>query len=223
MVSLTASAIRDGQAVRELQLGERADRRLLHDVRPPRGGPHHRVVDVEVAVDEDPLARHLDVVEDHERVLLVEAGRQRTVERVGAGRATRCRGTGRSSPGVSIGIEKLSAYGGRWHRAAADGRGRRRSRRRTAPAWRGCGRRARRCRARCRRPCAAAPGCRRTTVSVARSIVGWTIVWVRRDVLAGQLASGRLTRLVVALARCGRRDRATRCRSPAKPANVTFM
>ena len=61
-----------GQPVGELQLRECPDGGLLHDVGPPRGRPHHRVVDVDVAVDEHALVRHLDIVEDGEGVLLVE-------------------------------------------------------------------------------------------------------------------------------------------------------
>ena len=40
------------------------------------------VVDPGVSVEEDAVRRHLDFVEDDERVLLVEAGREGLVERV---------------------------------------------------------------------------------------------------------------------------------------------
>ena len=72
-----------GQAVGELELGGGADRGLhgqvLDDPRLPDA-----VVDVDPAVQEEAVPGHLDVVEDHERVLLVEAGGQRPIERMGA-------------------------------------------------------------------------------------------------------------------------------------------
>ena len=74
-----------GQRVGELQLGQRPDGGLLHDVRPPRTQAHHRVVDTDVAVDEHVRLGHFDVVEDAQRVLLVEAGGERGVERMGTG------------------------------------------------------------------------------------------------------------------------------------------
>ena len=45
---------------------------------PARG--HDLVVDLDVSVDEDSIPGHFDVVEDHERVLLVEAARERVIE-----------------------------------------------------------------------------------------------------------------------------------------------
>ena len=132
------------------------------------------------------LARHLDVVEDDERVLLVEAGRQRMVERIRVRASTRCRGTGRSAPACPSG-SRSSARTRAGASAAADGRGTPRSRRRTARASRGCARRARRCRARFRRPCAAAPGCPANDV-VRRSVDRRVDDRVReRDVFAREL------------------------------------
>ena len=61
-----------GDAPGELQLGLRPDHGLLHDVGRP-GSPHHRIVGSEVRIDEHAVLRHLDIVEDHEGVLLVEA------------------------------------------------------------------------------------------------------------------------------------------------------
>ena len=49
-------------------------------------GHHHVVVDVDLAVDEEAFARNLDVVEDDERVLLVETARQRMVVSIGPAR-----------------------------------------------------------------------------------------------------------------------------------------
>ncbi len=63
----------------EFKLGLCPDHRLLHDVRPPRG-LHHGVIDVEIAIDEDALTRHLDIVEDDERILLVETAGEWVVE-----------------------------------------------------------------------------------------------------------------------------------------------
>ena len=41
------------------------------------------IVDLDVGVDEQAVARHLDIVEDQERVLFVKTRRQRMVEHVG--------------------------------------------------------------------------------------------------------------------------------------------
>ena len=66
----------EGEA--ELHVGAREG--LMHDVAAPaRVGDHLGVAD-RVAVEEDALLRHLDVVEDDDAVHLVEA-RQRVVER----------------------------------------------------------------------------------------------------------------------------------------------
>ena len=77
-----------GEAVGELELGERPDRRLGGHV-DRIAGLAHRIVDLDIAVDEDPVPRHQHVVEDAEGILLVETRRQRLVERIGSRR--RCR------------------------------------------------------------------------------------------------------------------------------------
>ena len=59
-----------GQAVGELELGLRPERALVREVLDDPTGAN-RVVDDGAAVHEQALAGHLDVVEDHERVLLV--------------------------------------------------------------------------------------------------------------------------------------------------------
>ncbi len=165
------------EPVRELELREGAQRGLLHDVRPPRSRKHDRAVDVGLTVDEDAVAGHLDVVEDDERVLFVEAHRQRMVEEVRLG-SRRAVAAQEDQAGRVHRDREAQRVLGRDVRAAAGDRDRRRSRRRTAPASRGCVRRVRRCRARCRRPCATARGCRRTRCRSRWSIVGCTSVCV---------------------------------------------
>ena len=76
-------------------------------------GQHDRVVDVGSAVDEDPVARHLDVVEDHERVLLVEPRSTAGGRRGSASGRDALSRHRKISPGVSIGIEKLERVLGR--------------------------------------------------------------------------------------------------------------
>ena len=98
---------------------------------------HHTVVDLDVTVDEDSLARYLDVVEHDERVLFVEAGRERVVEggpRERVAVAAQHVQPGRS-PSGSENAERVLRRPGLVRAAAA--RGRRRARRRTAPASRG--------------------------------------------------------------------------------------
>ena len=130
------------------------------------------------------VARHLDVVEDHEGVLLVEAARQRMVEAVVrrrhavAAEELQPRRAHRNAEGQRIVVGALRAA------AAPD---RPRSRRRTAPAWPARARRAPRCRARCRRPCAAHARCRPRGASPSRLVDGRLDDGVgERDVVAAQ-------------------------------------
>ena len=58
---------------REAQLHIGTGERLVHDVPPPPGVGDHLAVADRVAVKEDPVLGDLDVVEDHDRVHLVEA------------------------------------------------------------------------------------------------------------------------------------------------------
>ena len=83
--------------VGEFELGQGADGRLGGHV-DGVAGLAHRVVDLDVAIDEDAVPGHQHVVEDAEGILLVEARRQRLVERIGARRRGRSRGTGISGP-----------------------------------------------------------------------------------------------------------------------------
>ena len=127
------------ETIGELELGLRANHRLLHDVGIPPGG-HHGVVGVTIRIDEDAIARHLDIVEDHESVLLVEAARQRMVEQIRPGRAAIA--ANELQPGRVHWNAERQRHTHRRLRAAAS-RDRRRSRRQTAPGSRGCARRAR--------------------------------------------------------------------------------
>ena len=90
----------------KFQLGLRPHHGLLHDVRIP-APRHHLVVDLDVAVDENPVARNLDIVEDQKRILFIEARRQRMVEavRVPAQLSRQMN----FSPGVAIGMQNDSA------------------------------------------------------------------------------------------------------------------
>ena len=66
------------QVVGELELDSRANRSLLDDV----GGPavfHDIGVHIEISSDEHALPGHLDLIEDQERVLLVEPRRERMI------------------------------------------------------------------------------------------------------------------------------------------------
>jgi hypothetical protein len=78
---LIDAAMRNARPQAKSSFVQAPDHRLLHDVGLP-ARRHHAVVGGEVAVDEQPVARHLDVVEDHECVLLVEAAREREIEAV---------------------------------------------------------------------------------------------------------------------------------------------
>ena len=95
------------EAIGELQLGLRANHRLLHDVRIP-SGRHHGVVGVAIRIDEDAVARHLDIVENHERILLVEAAGEWMVEKFFfVAQLSRQRNF---SPGVPIGMQNERPY-----------------------------------------------------------------------------------------------------------------
>ena len=59
----------------------RPDHGLLHDVRPPPG-QHHRIINLEIGINENPIVRHLHVVEYDEGILLVKAARQWKIERI---------------------------------------------------------------------------------------------------------------------------------------------
>ena len=66
---------------------------------------HHAAVHVEIAGDEHALPRHLDLVEDHERVLLVETRREGVI---GAG----------SVDGVVVAAHGVQAFDAHGYREA---------------------------------------------------------------------------------------------------------
>ena len=96
-----------GEAVGEFQLGHGPDGGLVREIFDDAGIPD-AVVEVDPTVQEQALAGHFDVVEDDEGVLLVEAGRQRPVERMRSGADALSRHR-KMSPGVSTGMAKASA------------------------------------------------------------------------------------------------------------------
>ena len=61
-------------------------------------------------IDEHTVPGHLDIVEDYEGVLLVEAARQRMLETIGVHRHAVA--TDELQTGVSIGMQKLNACSG---------------------------------------------------------------------------------------------------------------
>ena len=92
-----------GEAIGKFQLGHGPDSGLVREIFDDAGIPD-AVVEVDSTVQEQALPGHLDIVEDDEGVLLVEAGRQRPVERM------RSR-SGRAVPAQEDESRRVDGYG----------------------------------------------------------------------------------------------------------------
>ena len=155
------------EAERQLELRPRARHRLVDDLRAPVRVRDDLVVADRVAVHEHAVVGHDDVVEDDHPVLLVEARRERVVER---GPRLGERVAQHDLEARRVHRDREAERVGRVLLAAAGCPGRSRSRPRRGRASRACARRARRCPRTSRRPCAARSRRPRPAASGARAV-----------------------------------------------------